>query len=331
LSAALFTLAIEFNKSITAVAQISGYYLLVVGATGPFVSAFSTKWGKRPVFAASSLFGVIGVIIGMSVSDYNGLLAARIVTGFSTSAYESVIISAIGDLYFVHERGVRISVVNFMLAAISNGVAIIAGPITANLGWKYNFYILFPFVTLQLIALLFLVPETSYRRQAIYDIDTNSALDLNRLGEVEKRARDHEEVASANPSDPENPTTERVTTTSSGYHAPPPKKTYWQSMALYTGSYTDDPVWKMLLAVVAILANIGADWTIFISGLLVAWYVAISFLSSQLLSLPPYGYTAAGVGYVSVGPLLGGIFGAVGCSLVMDPMLKWLTRLNKGV
>lgn len=266
----------------------------------------------------------------MAANGYNGLLAARIVTGFSTSAYESVIISAIGDLYFVHERGVRISVVNFMLAAISNGVSIIAGPITANLGWKYNFYILFPFVTLQFIALLLFVPETAYRRQAIYDIDTNSALDLNRLGDVEKRARAHEEVAPANGVDSEAQA-ERVTTTANGYHPPPPKKTYWQSLALYTGSYTDDSVIKMILSTIVILANIGASWTIFISGLLVAWYVAISFLSSQLFSLPPYGYTAAGVGYVSVGPLLGGIFGAVGCGLVMDPMLKWLTRLNKGV
>jgi predicted MFS family arabinose efflux permease len=117
----LVTLSIEFDTSFTAIAQISGYYLLVVGATGPFVSALATKWGKRPVFVASSIFGVIGTIIGMAATGYSSLLASRIVTGFSTSAYEFVIISAVGDLYFVHQRGVRISLVNFMLAAISNG------------------------------------------------------------------------------------------------------------------------------------------------------------------------------------------------------------------
>lgn len=121
LAAALVELSIELNKTLTEIAQISGYYLLVVGATGPFVSALATKWGKRPVFVFSSIFGVIGTIIGMAATDYNSLLAARIVTGFSTSAYESVIISAVGDLFFVHQRGVRISLVNFMLAAISNG------------------------------------------------------------------------------------------------------------------------------------------------------------------------------------------------------------------
>jgi predicted MFS family arabinose efflux permease len=59
--------------------------------------------------------------MGMTASGYHTLLAARIVSGFSTSAYESVIISAVGDLYFVHQRGIRISIVNFVLAGVSNG------------------------------------------------------------------------------------------------------------------------------------------------------------------------------------------------------------------
>jgi predicted MFS family arabinose efflux permease len=86
------------------------------------------KFGKRPVFFVSSLFGVIGCIMGMAASGYHSLLAARIVTGFSTSAYESVIIAALGDLFFVHQRGIRISVVNFVLAAISNGYNSIVSP-----------------------------------------------------------------------------------------------------------------------------------------------------------------------------------------------------------
>ena len=121
LAAGLVTIAIDFNKTITQIAQISGYYLLVCGGTGPFISAFATKWGKRPIFFFSSFFGVLGTIVGCAATGYNSLLAARIITGFSTSAYESVIMAAVGDLYFVHQRGIRVSVVNFVLAAISNG------------------------------------------------------------------------------------------------------------------------------------------------------------------------------------------------------------------
>jgi predicted MFS family arabinose efflux permease len=85
------------------------------------VSAFATKWGKRPVFVFSSLMGIIGAVVGCAATGYKSLLASRILTGFSTSAYESVIISSLGDLFFVHQRGIRISVVNFVLAGVSNG------------------------------------------------------------------------------------------------------------------------------------------------------------------------------------------------------------------
>jgi len=177
----------------------------------------------------------------------------------------------------------------------------------------------------------------------MYDIDTNSALDLNRLGEVEKRARAHEvegardgsatqEVASSDASTEEKGVPAgRVPTSGSGYRAPPPLKSFWQNMSLYTGTYSTDSVFKMVISSVVIMSNIGASWTIFISGLLVAWYVAISFLSAQLFSAPPYLFTSAGVGYTSTGPLIGGILGALSCGFFMDPMLKWLTRRNKGV
>jgi hypothetical protein len=229
---------------------------------------------------------------------------------------------------------------DYFLSELITSVSIIAGPITANLGWHYNFYIMLPFVASQLILLIFFVPETAYRRDAIYDIDTSSALDLSRLGEVEKRARAHEiertiEVNSSNASAAEGEEKAapigRVQTTASGYRAPPPPKTFWQSMAVYTGTYTKDSIFKMVLSTIIIMANLGASWVIFISGLLVAWYVAISFVSSPLLYAPPYLFNAAGVGYTSVGPLIGGILGSAVCSVVMDPMLKWMTRLNRGV
>jgi len=283
--------------------------------------------------------GIVGCVVGCAANDYKSLLASRILTGFSTSAYESVIISSLGDLFFVHQRGLRISVVNFMLAGVSNGVSIIAGPITANLGWNYNFYICLPFIVLQFILLVFFVPETSYIRDSMYDIDTNSALDLTKLGEVEKRARAHEiregtqEISSEagiHKGGSDAPAT-RVPTTASGFRAPPPEKTFVQRMAPWTGTYTSDSVFKMVLSSIVIMANLGASWVIFISGLLVAWYVAVSFVSAQLLFAPPYLFTAAGVGYTSCGPLIGGILGSLVCSIIMDPMLKGLTRANKGV
>jgi hypothetical protein len=193
-----------------------------------------------------------------------------------------------------------------------------------------------PFVVLQFILLVLFVPETSYRRDAIYDIDTSSALDLAKLGQLEKRARAREvdrtrKGDSSNGSSTDGKDKAVRVDHGNSYRVPPPPKTFWQSMALYTGTYTEDSIAKMVLSSIVIVANLGASWVIFTSGLLVAWYVAISFVSSPLLYQPPYSFNAASVGYTSVGPLIGGVLGSAFCSVVMDPMLKWLTKMNKGV
>lgn len=83
LSPALVTIALDFKIGVADITVISGYMLLVTAASGPFMSAFSRKWGKRPVLIVSSAFGLLGTVVGSATHSYEGLLAARIVQGFS--------------------------------------------------------------------------------------------------------------------------------------------------------------------------------------------------------------------------------------------------------
>lgn len=48
LSAGTAVIAVDLDVSIAEVTILSGYQLLVAGAWGPFVSALSRKYGKRP-------------------------------------------------------------------------------------------------------------------------------------------------------------------------------------------------------------------------------------------------------------------------------------------
>jgi len=62
----------------------------------PFYCALSRKFGKRPIFVFSALMGVIGTAIAEGSDSYNSLLAARVVQGFSISAFESLLVAVIG-------------------------------------------------------------------------------------------------------------------------------------------------------------------------------------------------------------------------------------------
>lgn len=174
---------------------------------------------------------------------------------------------------------------------------------------------LIAFGGLQFILLLLFCPETQFVRSKIYELDTAPETDYDRLGEIEMKAAAHQDNLQP----------------SASYNPPPPRKTFFQRMAIYTGSYSKNNVFTMLLATIAIVTNISALWVIIVTGLLVAWIIATSFAFPPLLYAPPYLFNSAQVGYVSTGPLLGSMLGLAFCGLTLDPVLKAMARRNKGV
>ena len=323
LNAGLFVIAGEFGVQLGDITVISGYQLLVAGASGPFASACSRKWGKRPVFLVSSLFGLIGSIVGAATSNYNGLLAARIIQGGSTAAYESLIISMIGDLFFVHQRGIYISAIQFILGGVSNFSSVICGPITTNRGWKYLFYLCIAFISFQILLLFFFVPETQYNRDRRYNIDELADEKLADLAQVEKRHAMQLDAVEL----------EKSTTVSSNtsQHRPRAKKTFTQELAVFTGTYSDDNFLQLVIAPFAVCTNLAVLWVVVVSGTVVATYVAQAYVLAQIFSLPPYNLTASGVGYLSMGPFVGGVLGTLIFGSICDPAIKWCARKNNGI
>ena len=165
----------------------------------------------------------------------------------------------------------------------------------------------------QFILLIFFCPETQYRRPKIFNIDTSVDTDFGQLEKIEAQA------------------THGDNTESPDFQPPPSRKTFFQRMAVYTGSYSNNNVLTMLLSTILIVTNLGALWVIIVTGLLVAWVIATSFAFPPLLYAPPYLFNAAQVGYVSTGPLIGSLLGLFICGATLDRSLKWLARKNSGV
>lgn len=220
------------------------------------VSAFSRKYGKRPVFLVSTLFDIIGTAIGEAKISYNYLLAARIVQGFSTSAFESLIVATVGDIYFVHQRGPRISFINFVLNSASSLASVICGQVFQKLGWLWLFHMFQIFLVVQFVLMFLFCPETTYVRNPHYDIDI--AVD-EKLEDAAVIEASHKETV-GEPGQGE-PTTASV----------PRKKTFTQELAVYTGVYSHDSVIKFLIGPFLTLLNPAACYAVIASGLLNSW------------------------------------------------------------
>lgn len=279
--------------------------------------AFSRKYGKRPVFLASTLLDIIGTAVGEAAISYNHLLAARIIQGFSTSAFESLIVATVGDMYFVHQRGLRVSLINFVLNSASSLASIICGQVFADLGWLWLFHMFQIFLVFQFVAMFLFCPETTYLRDSRYDLDV--VKDEKFIGSVEEKegatVQHHDEVASPGPAG----------------RPIPPKKTFVQSLAVFTGVYSHDSLFKFLFGPLLTLLNPAACYAIITSGLLNSWYVGSAIILSGVFSGPPWNFGPAQVGYIGAGPFIGGMIGSVAVAWGSDPIVRWMSRKNAGV
>lgn len=228
----------------------------------------------------------------------------------------------IGDLFFVHQRGGFMTLIQFIVAAASNFSAIIVGPIATNLGWRYLFHILIPFSALEVVLLFFFVPETAYNRDRRYNIDELSQDNLQDFAatkqEPDSQSEKNDEEAN------------QVESTLSS-QTPPPKKSFTQQLTIFTGTYTTDNLLQLSLAPFAVCLNLAVLWMVLLTGGLFAFFVAQSYDMAQIFMAPPYFLSAAGVGYLSLGPFLGGLLASVLYAYAFDKMTVWCARKNEGV
>jgi hypothetical protein len=77
--------------------------------------------------------------------------------------------------------------------------------------------------------------------------------------------------------------------------------------------------------------NLAAFWTILITGAVTSFYVAIAYTIAQLFSPPLCLLTTAQIGYMSLGPFIGGTVGTVAVALAVDRLAIWMAKRNNGV
>ena len=309
-----------------------GYNLLTTGASGIFFCAFSRKYGKRPCFLVSAVLGIIGTAVGESSQTFERILTCRVIQGLATSSFESIIFPVIGDMYFVHERGVRTSIVNVCLFAMTGLANILAGQVYHGLGLEWVFHLYQIFEVALLILLFFLCPETAYRRDQLYETDEAVEEHFEEL--MEDQAR-REKRAARNKAD--IPEVEQV---QDGSLAPAvtrtstctiPKKTFWQETSVWNGAVTSDSIWKLLIAPFVTLLNPGALYVTIAGGLFSTWGIAFLMIGAVIFSEEPWDYNPSQIALLSVGPFVGGFVGFAIAAALNDSLAKLMSRRNNGV
>jgi MFS family permease len=323
-------------------ALLTGYHLLGVGLAGFLFVPSARIWGKRHVYIIGTVVVVASCIWGGATGrNYKSFLWARIFQGVGLAPFEALVNASVGDMYHVHQRGVRMALSNFCVFGGSFFTPVLVGIISDRLGYQWTFYFVAIFAGAMLPLVVLFVPETAYKREEGFDIDTMGNL-LVREGQELKA------LAAANLTAPK-PTSSTSTSgelerarnsteklapqpdTATLSSPPPPKATFLQSLKPFNGRKTNDAYLPLLLRPFPLFLHPGILWSCLIQGTLIGFTVLIGIVLAAIMLGPPLWFGEVETGYMYTGAFIGALLGFLLTGLISDWSARVLTRWNGGV
>ncbi|TID27357.1 putative mfs transporter protein [Venturia nashicola] len=323
LAADSVSLALHYRRTFNQVALLTGYHLLGVGIGGFIFVPSSRIWGKRHAFIIGTVIIIFSSVWGGKASgSFASMTWARVFQGIGLAPFEALVNAAVGDLYFVHERGVRMAISNFAVFGGAFMTPVVVGKMAHTMGWEWSFYFIAIFTGAFLPVLFFFVPETAYRRDARFNSDTAIGLrDMHQNGTVD----------SASDIEKRNLTSDQPYTRpeSTGVHTP--KVKYSQTLWLFNGRKSDESFWKLALRPLPLFVHPGIAWACLIQGTLIGWTVFLGIVLGAIMLGPPLFFSEVQTGYMYTGAFVGAVVGFIISGLLADSVPNWLTRKNRGV
>jgi MFS family permease len=336
LAANTFSLAIYFGRTLTEMALLTGYHLLGVGIAGFLFVPSARIWGKRHVY----LIGTVVLIFssawgGGNGKNYKSLLAARIFQGVGLAPFEALVNASVGDLYHVHQRGIPMALSNLALFGGAFFTPVLVGKISSSIGYTWTFYFVAIFAGVMLPLVVFCVPETTYRREDKFDIDTMG----NLISITKPEAREGRSIempdtpgGSERAINGEGKTEGAPTVETEERNVQHGKKITWkQSLMPFNGRKSDERYLHLLLRPFTLFLHPGILWACLIQGTLIGWTVMIGVVLAGIMMSPPLWFGELETGYMYTGAFIGALLGFAIAGLLSDWSAKVLTRWNHGV
>ncbi|KAF2661911.1 serine/threonine kinase 16 [Lophiostoma macrostomum CBS 122681] len=320
-------MAVQFNMSYNSLNGGLGWAIFAIGVSCFITNGLAVKYGRRPIMIMGNLFLFISSVWAYHATTYESLLASRIFGAIGMSPFEgkySLLTTAvIADIYYVHERGVRLACWGLCLSVGVGGGSCISGYIIQNLGWNWTYGICACFYGLFIVLILFWVPETVYKRDPAYNLDLGTTDHTEEILDG-KHAIDEDAKDSASK-------TEEVFRSAPIYTGADEKPwTFWEELRPFRGVESDENLLAVIFRPFGMLLFPQVLYGFITYGLSTSWLVVMISVLAQLFTVPPYNFSVSSVGLISIAPLVASLLGFM-AGPINDWTVKKLARWNKGI
>ncbi|KAF4629521.1 hypothetical protein G7Y89_g8624 [Cudoniella acicularis] len=99
----------QFDMSYNDLNAGLGWGIFTIGISCFFTNSMAVIWGRRPIFLLGNLLLFVSSVWGYFAHSYHSLLASRLIGCIGMSPFEVLVTTTIADIYFVHQRGLRLA------------------------------------------------------------------------------------------------------------------------------------------------------------------------------------------------------------------------------
>ena len=320
--------------STASLVQGTGLMFLFFGWACLIWQPLALTYGRRGVYLITMLLTIPMMewtAYSKSSSDW---IAHRILIGIIASPIESLCEVTVFDLYFAHNRGTYMVLYVFTLFGSNFLAPLVAGWFNDAYGWRWTMHLGTIVCAFCFVVMFFFMEETIYFR----NIEGVHSTGVSPTVDVTPDAKSNESSEKTFPrAMAESKVSVAPSQNSSLHHATKPlfQPTKWSRYSFFRvlpGRPSKFDTLKMVYRPLIMIFRLPTvAWAGFLYGINLAWYNVLNGTASPVLTSAPYSWSAAQVGCVYAGPIIGAAVASLWSGNAADWIALQLARRNSGV
>jgi MFS family permease len=320
----------DTNISTANLVQGTGVMFLFFGYACLVWQPIALTYGRRGVYLIT-MFLTIPIMVWTAYSSAVGeWYAHRILIGIVVSPIESLCEVTVFDLFFAHNRGTYMGLYVFILFGSNFLAPLVAGWLNDAYGWRWTMHFGTILCGVIFVILFFFMEETIYFRD-------NATLGQNVVKQSSSRSNVMivQEDSNSPKGEPSSIEASPAPSVLVGPDHPPSINAGWSKYGLFKalpGRPSNIDMLRMAYRPVIMIFRLPTvAWAGFLYGINLAWYNVLNGTASPVLTSDPYNWSAALVGCVYAGPIIGAAFASLWAGNAADWIALQLARRNNGI
>ncbi|WWC70805.1 uncharacterized protein I206_104757 [Kwoniella pini CBS 10737] len=305
----------------------AGYSYWAIGFSSCIFQPCAIAFGKRPVLILASLSGGLIFIWTIYVSG-NGLwIFSRLLFGFTGGPSFCLVEIAITDVFFLHQRAFPLGLYVFVLYVGALVGPLLSGYVYEGLGWKAVIWFTTGLSLLATLIMLLAFEETNFTRE-----EPSIALEVVAESHHSLRRTNVDEISSAAPVYPDDSKSKDINQDVMAVHPVVQRWVWprvWQKPKV--SPHALGIIKRGIIQPFALMRLPIILWCGVMYGVYQVFFNLFGFLSSGVLTAPPYNFGTGATGLTFLSPLLGTIPSAIWGGWLCDTYALRQARKNHGV